>query len=304
MGGKRHYPEGVKAALHVMSGGGCYRQECGEPAIRLVDGVPEINLQIAHIHALEPGGPREIKGMSTAERNCFSNLIWLCGPCHKRVDADEVAYPASLLKKWKRDREAKPLGSLAGLRDLDVAALEELLRRAMTEIREDMAAFNETFPDLARLLAETIERLPSLDPESLHLLSSAAIRLDLPEYAPVMHSAAVRLELPDFAPAVDRAARSMELPEYAPQLVTAANELNLPSHVPRLEAAIRSLNDAARDFDGLAATMSDTADRVEAAASAVHVAETSIARQVGPATSGCRLRRQRQPCRVGPLSSC
>lgn len=174
MSGKRNYTEGVKAALHVMSGGGCYRPECSEPAIRFVDGVPEINLEIAHIHALERGGAREIPEMTIAERNAFSNLIWLCGPCHKRVDAYELVYPARLLKEWKRDRERKPLGSLAGLRDLDRASMEELLRNTMAEIRDDMVAFAEKFPELARLLRETIERLPSLDPESPKLACSVA----------------------------------------------------------------------------------------------------------------------------------
>jgi hypothetical protein len=68
---QKNYPEGVKAALYVMSGGGCYRPGCGKSAIWFVGGVPEINLQSSHIHALEPGGPRKIKGMSLAERNAF-----------------------------------------------------------------------------------------------------------------------------------------------------------------------------------------------------------------------------------------
>jgi hypothetical protein len=160
----RDYPEGIKAALHVMSGGGCYRPECGEPSIRFVEGVPEKNLQIAHIHALERNGPREIRQMSLAERNSFPNLILLCGPCHKRDDADEQTYPAQLLKEWKRDRERQILGSLVGLRDLDVAGMEDLLSRVMTQLRQDMTAFTETFPELASLLRETIAGLPSLDP--------------------------------------------------------------------------------------------------------------------------------------------
>jgi hypothetical protein len=285
MSGQRKYPEGVRAALHLMSGGGCYRPQCGEPAIRFVDGVPEINLEIAHIHAFENGGPREIPQMPVPERNMFSNLIWLCIPCHKRVDADEQAYAAALLKKWKRDRESRPLGRLAGLRDLDVAGMEELLQRAMADIRQDMAAFTEKFPDLATVLRETIEGLPSLDPESLELLSDAAHRLALPDYAPIMHSAAARLDLPDFAPMVHHSALNLELPDYAPMLAQAALNLKLPDHAPMLTQAARDLDlvnqvpllcGAARSLERTAATISATAGRIEAA----YTTEPSAAYQV------------------------
>ena len=274
MSSQRKYSEGVRAALHLMSGGGCYRPECGEPAIRFVDGMPQINLEIAHIHAFEAGGPREIPGMPIADRNSFPNLIWLCVPCHKRVDADEQTYPADLLKKWKSDRESLPLGRLAGLRDLDVAGMEELLRRAMAEIRRDMATFAESFPDLASVLRETIEGLPSLDPESLQLLSDAANRLGLPDYAPIMHSAAVRLDLPDYAPMVHHSARDLDLPDHAPMLAQAARDLGLPDYAPMLAQAARDLDladqvprlcDAARSLRETAETMSDTANRMEAA---------------------------------------
>jgi hypothetical protein len=242
-----------------MCGGGCYRPECGEPAIRFVDDVPEINLEIAHIHAFEDGGPREIPTMTIAERNAFSNVIWLCGPCHKRVDDDELAYPASMLRTWKRDRESQPLGHLAGLRDLDAAGMEELLRRAMTEIRKDMAAFAETFPDLAALLRETIARLPSLDPESLNLLSSAATRLELPEYAPMMGSAASRLDLPDYAPMMHYSASSLELPEYVPMLAQILRDLDLANQVPRLRDTANDLADTTR-------TLSQWVTQIKAAA--------------------------------------
>jgi hypothetical protein len=244
MASQRRYPEGVRATLHVMCGGGCYRPECGEPAIRFVDRVPVINLEIAHIHALDDNGPRAIRRMSAAERNDISNLIWVCKPCHERIDSDEETYTAALLKEWKRDREAQPLGRLSGLRDLDRAGLEDILRHAMAEIRTDMAAFTETFPDLAALLRENIEGLPSLDPESIEMLSAAALRLDLPEYAPLIHTAAAHLDLPDYAPMVRSSASSLELPDYAPMLLSAARELDLPAQVPELRRTTDSLRDA------------------------------------------------------------
>ena len=242
----RDYPEGIKAALHVMSGGGCYRPDCGEPSIRFVDQVPQKNLQIAHIHALERNGPREIRHMSIAERNSFPNLILLCGPCHKRVDADEQTYTARFLKKWKHDRERQALGSLAGLRDLDVAGLEDLLNRAMTQVRQDMTAFTETFPELASLLRDTIAGLPSLDPESIHLLDRAAAQLALPDYAPMMHSAAAKLDLPDYGSMISEAAARLELPDYAPMLAKAARDLDLARQIPMMRDTANDLADTVR----------------------------------------------------------
>lgn len=242
----RDYAEGIKTALHVLSGGGCYRPECGEPSIRFVDEVPEKNLQIAHIHALEKNGPREDPEMSISKRNSFPNLILLCGPCHKRVDADVQTYPAWLLKEWKHDRERQARGSLVGLRDLDVAGMEDLLSRAMTKLRQDMTAIANTFPELASLLRETIAGLPALDPESIHLLDSAASQLALPDYVPMMHSAAARLELPDYAGMIAQAARRLDLPDYAPMLAKAAQQLDLAHQVPLMRDTANDLADTVR----------------------------------------------------------
>lgn len=267
MASQRRYPEGVRAALHVMCGGGCYRPECGEPAIRFVDGIPVINLEIAHIHALDDNGPRAVRRMPVTERNAISNLIWVCPPCHERIDADEETYTAKVLRDWKRRREAEPLGRLAGLRDLDREGMEELLQRAMAEIRTDMAAFTERFPDLAGLLRETIEGLPSLDPESIEMLSDAALRLGLPEYAPLMHTAAARLDLPDYAPMVHHSATSLELSDYAPMLLSAADKLDLPTQVPELRLTADSLSDTAENLWAAVRASSDVASDLKSAVS-------------------------------------
>jgi hypothetical protein len=280
MANQRRYPEGVRAALHVLCGGGCYRPECGEPAIRFVDGVPVINLEIAHIHALDDEGPRADRRMSVPERNALSNLIWMCKPCHERIDADEETYTAALLKEWKRDREAQPVGRLSGLRDLDRAGMEELLRYAMAEIKADMAAFTEVFPDLASLLRETIEGLPSLDPESIEMLSDAALRLGLPEYAPLMHTAAARLDLPDYAPMVHHSAASLELPDYAPMLISAARELDLPAQVPELRRTADSLSNTTHLLQQAARTASSAARELQSAVSDVARLESAGSAQV------------------------
>ena len=170
----REYKAGVVEALHLLSGGSCYYPGCGEPTIRFRDGTPKKNVVVAHIHALEDNGPRAIKAMPIPERNSYPNLILLCHPCHGIVDQDVHNHPAALLKQWKANREKKPRGSLAGLRNLDQAKMETLLNDAMSEVREDMATVASNFPELAQLLRGVIEHLPQLDPKSIALLHDSA----------------------------------------------------------------------------------------------------------------------------------
>jgi hypothetical protein len=143
--------------------------------------------------------------------------------------------------------------------------MEELLKRAMAEIRADMAAFTEHFPDLAGLLRETIEGLPSLDPESIEMLSDAALRLSLPEYAPLMHTAAARLDLPDYAPMVYHSASNLELPDYAPMLLKAAHDLDLPAQVPELRTTADALSDTAEHLWQAVRTASTVAKDLQSA---------------------------------------
>jgi hypothetical protein len=252
----RNYKAGVVEALHLLSGGSCYYPGCGEPTIRFRDGAPKKNVVVAHIHALEDDGPRAIKTMPEPERNAYPNLILLCHPCHDIVDHNVKNHPAALLKQWKANREKEPRGSLAGLRNLDQATMETLLNKAMSEVREDMAAVASTFPELAQLLRGVMEHLPQLDPKSIGLLHEAATNLrelpdsamilhqatrhlpDLPDGALILHDAARHLpDLPDGAMILHAAAEKLsELPDHASSLHAAADKLvNLPDHVTYLQ---------------------------------------------------------------------
>lgn len=240
MGEKRNYTEGVKAALHITSGGGCYRPNCNQPAVRFWDGIPEKNLDIAHIHGFDRNGPR-FREMPISKRNAFSNLILLCKPCHKRVDGDEEKYTVKVLQQWKVERERKPLGSLAGLQDLDKTEMEAMLDKAMKEIRHEMASFVEQFPELSGMLRQIVESPPVLDRETVEVLYLAADKLNLPEYAEMLYYAANKLNLPEYAEVMAHAADRLKLPNYAEMLEQAAHSLDLPAQTSQLYAAAERL---------------------------------------------------------------
>lgn len=263
MGEKRNYTEGVKAALHVTSGGGCYRPNCNQPAVRFWDGIPEKNLDIAHIHGFDRNGPR-FREMPISERNAFSNLILLCKPCHKRVDGDEEKYTVKVLQQWKAERERKPLGSLAGLQDLDKAEMEAMLDKAMKEIRHEMTTFAEQFPELSELLRQAIESTPILDRETVEVLCLAADKLNLPEYVEMLYYAADKLNLPEYAEAMTHAADRLDLPNYVEMLCHAAENLDLPAQASQLYAAAERLRLAeyVPEISNAAQKLTEAVDRI------------------------------------------
>ncbi|MFH8381292.1 hypothetical protein ACH4E7_10140 [Kitasatospora sp. NPDC018058] len=154
---RRSYSSGTVAGLLTLARGGCYWPDCGEPTIRMVDGEPVQNLQIAHIRAFEENGPRFDPTWSPDERNQFSNLILLCTPHHKVIDGPRSAeFPVKLLIHWKNAREADGLDALEGLGDLTKADLGEMIAEAQTELLDRLGPaldeFAKTAPDLASLL--------------------------------------------------------------------------------------------------------------------------------------------------------
>lgn len=106
---------------------------CSNPDCRVLTSGPQIeptkalNIGVAaHITAAASGGPRFDPRLSEEQRRNPENGIWLCQNCAKLVDNDERAYPAELLRNWKRQAEAK--------------AILEMGRAAQVLPRQDMAA--------------------------------------------------------------------------------------------------------------------------------------------------------------------
>ncbi|QNE16625.1 hypothetical protein F1D05_00325 [Kribbella qitaiheensis] len=107
---------------------------------RFIDGEPSINIQIAHIHALEENGPRFVSSLTIPERNLFRNLLLLCQAHHNRVDSKqfERSFPATRLLKWKRDREGDAGAELAMVQIKDNEALRELFTDALHEAKVEL----------------------------------------------------------------------------------------------------------------------------------------------------------------------
>jgi hypothetical protein len=114
------------ARLGQRSGGLCYWPGCPERLTIDVDDSRFV-LQIAHIHAAEPGGARYDTAMTNDDRRDLRNLILLCYPHH--VIADDKArartYTEAVLHRWKAQREADPREAMKRLREVTPAALTQ-----------------------------------------------------------------------------------------------------------------------------------------------------------------------------------
>lgn len=188
MSSGRNYSAGTPIALATLCNGTCYWPGCREPVVVFVNEKPVNNLQIAHIHALEPGGARHVKDMSAEELNAFDNLILLCKPHHVTVDViEEPKYPAECLRDWKSQREQDGAAALRSLRGLTEEKLQELITEAIEvrdkKIEDALARFAKTDSEAATLLKGLIEELnnihrrPILDEGIVSQLSTAAEQL-------------------------------------------------------------------------------------------------------------------------------
>lgn len=163
----RQYRQAVRAALAALCGGTCYWPGCPEPVIRFVDGDPVSNLQIAHIRAAEPGGPRDMPGMTTADRKAFSNLILLCHPHHTVVDKRrQQDFSIETLQRWKAEREKDHEAALSRLREITPESLQKVLAGALKErdqiLHRVLERLEQSDAEAAQLLRSLIEEVASL----------------------------------------------------------------------------------------------------------------------------------------------
>ena len=223
MPGPREYTRSTIFALAALGGGRCYwpKPPCAQHVTVIINGQPVTNLQIAHIRAANPNGPRYVEKMSDPERRSWKNLILLCTPHHNIIDKlHPDDYSIEDLEGWKSDREAGGLAALKGLKDLTEDRLQEMLaysiREAHREIREMLAEHKPIDPDAAMLLSEAADHLNMSTAETLYEASSMLTPV-LNEYAEVLSHAAVEL-----APALNNHADTLyDVTENLPDLIQA-----------------------------------------------------------------------------------
>jgi hypothetical protein len=83
--------------------------------------------EAAHIFGGKPGAARWDPSMTDEERSDPTNGIWLCRICHKKTDADPIAYPSGLMFEWKRAHETHVLSRLGKASDMRAKVQERLL---------------------------------------------------------------------------------------------------------------------------------------------------------------------------------
>jgi hypothetical protein len=199
MPGPRDYKRSTVFALATLGQGTCYwpKPRCTAPLVVHINREPVTNLEIAHIRAAEPNGPRYVPDMSDNERRAWANLILLCTPHHNMVDKIRPDdYSIEDLERWKSDRETGGLARLKGLNDLTEDRLQEMLaysiREAYKEVRELLAEQKPMDPDVAMLLSEAASHLNMATAETLYEASSM-LTPALNEYAEMLHQAAFKL---------------------------------------------------------------------------------------------------------------
>jgi methyl-accepting chemotaxis protein len=196
---KRNYTEATKSALFALSTK-CYVPECGQPTVSFFNNEPEKKVDVAHIHAVSPNGPR---WDPTVDVNAFANLILLCKFHHGKVDnkSNEDVYPANKLRRWKTAAERDIRAKIDGLDRLTEAGLEAMLDRASDGMKEELTAAIDSVREInmgaADLLQAVLDKLSNqfIDTDAIALLDSAAHRLrNLEDNATLLGAAASKLE--------------------------------------------------------------------------------------------------------------
>ena len=148
----------VAMSLAMVSGGTCYwpDPQCMKPVTEDVSGDKVLSVQIAHIRAARPDGPRYVKDMSDHDRRRFGNLILLCSTHHNVIDT--VApdkYSIETLDKWKQDREGKSFEVLKDVPSPNEARLQSLINESLSEqnkiLERQINRFEEALVKLAAI---------------------------------------------------------------------------------------------------------------------------------------------------------
>lgn len=102
----RSIPTARQAILYAVAAGRCEFNRCNTSLVaHAITGADGNFAQMGHIYAFSEGGPRAKSLGRPKAVHALSNLMLLCGPCHKVIDDSPEKYPVSLLKEYKRNHE-------------------------------------------------------------------------------------------------------------------------------------------------------------------------------------------------------
>ena len=156
-------------------------KDCHDPNAIVVEGSTAspaaVVGQICHIYAVANRGPRGKPGLTPDQRNAPENLILLCAHHHAQVDAHWQAYPARILKKWKKAQKARARpGTLQAIQAeghiekhaFFEAVSDETIEKALARLSAARSLSNFPTLEQAQILASQVEqsRYSSGSPET------------------------------------------------------------------------------------------------------------------------------------------
>lgn len=149
--------------LWARTAGCCSAPGCGKNLLPSLDRSGDVILgEMAHVIGRKVGSARNDKARGVDDR--YDNLILLCPTHHTLVDAAEADYPVDLLRKWKRDWEAKVAHAVMQLVSVSAGDGPEFRMWAYFNFSSLLQVYSKLCPDglalgpLPDLLADRIVR--------------------------------------------------------------------------------------------------------------------------------------------------
>ncbi len=122
------FTSGTQKAIFRLARGTCYFPGCSREILTYESAEPLVDVQIAHIAAAEPGGPRYDSSKTDEERRSIDNLILLCQAHHNLVDKVRPGdFSVDELRRWKSDSEDPGLRSALLDASVNDTNLEQIL---------------------------------------------------------------------------------------------------------------------------------------------------------------------------------
>jgi hypothetical protein len=250
-----YFSKGVLAALIQVSGDTCYWPEprCLVPVTVDVDGDKILNVEIAHIRAAHPNGPRYVPSMTALQRRKFANLLLLC-PAHHRVI--DVLHPGDfsieILDEWKRAREAGNYSVLSQMPwGIDADRLEDMLTGRFAaqqrELERQVSRFEAALEKLAAIDSEAASLIGKRMEAAGMLLQAGRMLIHTEDTSEILAEAGRSLRhTEDTADELMSAAIELRgLQDSAETLIEAATILRpVMASVAELEDAASSLGEA------------------------------------------------------------